>query len=167
MSKIITQSPIVHIPSFKRWAVHQNVLLSYVYGLGLDTLVKTNDFILSAWYYYTDIDGWAKIIPDLIVSSSLYDKNVFACEEYALKAQIECGQRYRLNTLRLCIGKVEGHADWHGFDIFFYGNEKGIGGAMLFEPDDGYEWAGNAFPIGEFGYVPKLVFLASKPKEVS
>ena len=160
MSTIRVQKPVIHTPTFQKWGIQQYYFLQKVQALGIDVFPKTDDFTLDDWYYYTDLDGWAKILPDLVLNSNLYKPNVFDCEDYGLKAQIECSLRYGINSLRLCIGKVP--KGWHGFNIFPYGDDKGIEGLMLFEPNAGFEWAGNAFQIGDNGYIPEAVFLSSR-----
>jgi len=159
-TKIKIQPPVTILPSYKTYGVQQYYFLREVQKLGIDTFPKTDDFILNAWYYYTDLDGWSKILPDLVLKSSLYKQDVFACDGYAIKAQVECALRYGLNSMRFCIGRMP--LGMHGFDIFPYGDELGIHGLLLFEPNEGFDWAGNAFEIGCEGYEPKMVFLASR-----
>jgi len=160
MSRIKFQQPAIHIPSFKRYGVQQNYLVSELKKLGLHCFPVTDDYVLDAWYYYTDLEGWEKLLPDLVMRSSLYRKTVFDCEDFALKAQVECALRYGLNSFRMCIGNVP--QGMHGFNIFPYGNEMGIIGFRLFEPNDGFPHAGQAFEIGENGYVPFDVFIVSR-----
>jgi len=158
MSQIKLKQPVVHTPTFNKWGIQRYALVQKLKELGIGTFPKTSDFVLDNWYYYTDLEGWAKILPDLVLNSGLYRTNIFDCEDYGLKAQIECADRYGLNAMRLCIGEVpEGG---HGFNLLFYGGASGIEGALLFEPNGGFEWGGNAFEIGENGYVPKMVFIA-------
>lgn len=160
MSQITLQQPIQHIPSFKRWGVPQGYLVHELHKVSVEPIIETDDFVLDRLYYYTNMEGWSKVLPDLLLRSGLYRENIFDCEDYALKAQIECALRYGLNAMRLCIGRIP--QGMHGFDIFPYGNERGIEGFMLFEPNDGFEWAGNAFDIGENGYQPLYVFLVGR-----
>jgi len=160
MSKIKLQQPVIHTPSFKRYGVQQSYLAGELKKLSLHCFPVTDDYVLDAWYYYTNLKGWAKILPDLVSHSNLYKSNVFDCEDYALKAQVECALRYGLNSFRMCIGNMP--QGMHGFNIFPYGDETGIQGFMLFEPNDGFDWAGNAFKIGDNGYVPMDVFITSR-----
>lgn len=78
------------------------------------------------------------------------------CQDYALKAQTVCAERYELNSLRLCIGDIP--QGKHGFNLFPYGDGEGIEGIMLFEPNEGYKWSG-ILEMGEKGYQPELVLI--------
>lgn len=167
-------APVVHIPSIKRWGVQQHHLVERLAELGIDTLIKSDmvasgeNFVLHGWYYYTDLDGWSKLLPDLILKSSLYRPNIFMCFGYAVKAWVECAQRYGVNSLLVCTGTMP--QGKHGFNIFPYGDDKGIKGFMLFEPNDGFEFevdveaACQAFEIGECSYIPEAVLMASRSK---
>jgi len=105
---------------------------------------------LYAFFYFSDTEGWGKILEDLVFKSSLYKTGRFTCVNYALKAQEECCLRYGINALRLCIGDTpQGR---HAFNIFYNG-----AGLMLWEPNEGFPFSGSAFEIGDFGYQPELV----------
>lgn len=168
MSQIKTQQPVIHIPSFTRYSWPASQYVRLLKEKGIDCFPETDDFVLDLHYYLTDIEGWAKVLPDLVVNSSLYKPNIYDCEDFGLKAQVTCAERYGLNALRLCIGLVPnprkpGEKGWHGFNLFPVRFSDRVE-LMLFEPNDGFEWAGNAFDIGKNGYTPKTVFI-SKPSE--
>jgi len=155
MSQIKTQQPAIHIPSFKKWGIQRHYFLQELEKQNLDWMPK--DFVLDSWYYYSNLEGWGKILYDLAFSSNLYKTDIFDCEDYALKAQVVCAERYGLNALRFCIGFIP--QGGHGFNLLFYGDETGIGGTMLWEPNAGFEHSGEAFVIGEYGYQPKLILI--------
>jgi len=107
---------------------------------------------MDGWIYYTDMEGWNKILYDLMFSSNLYKTDIFNCDKYALKAYITCCERYELNSLLLTIGDMS--QGRHGWNIFYFGD-----GFLLWEPNDGFPFSGSAFEIGEFGYSPKLLLI--------
>ena len=79
------------------------------------------------------------------------------CSNYALKAQVECAERHGLNSLIYTIGK---HNDkGHAFNILCHGDDRGLDGFLLWEPNDGFPFSGSAFEIGEYGYKPELVLI--------
>ena len=163
--KYTGNTPAVHIPTFTKYGIYQSSFIRLLESKGIDTFPETDDFILDGWFYFADLDGWAKVVPDLIVNSKLYKDDIFDCEDYALKAQVNCAERFGLNSFRLCIGvvKIDGKDMWHGFNIFPVHISDTETDLMLFEPNEGYEWSGQGFNIGENGYTPKMVFIP-KPK---
>jgi len=108
--------------------------------------------MLDSYYYYTDIEGWGKILCDLAFKSDLYKEDRFDCENYALKAMVLCAEKYGLNAFGLALGYMP--QGYHGFNILFTGTEF-----LLWEPNAGFECSGQAFPIGEFEYKPNLVLI--------
>ncbi len=162
MSKLTIQSPIVHIPKFTRWGIQRYYLVKRLEEMGIKSImdnVTTGEdvsIVFDGWYYYTTLEGWGKVLYDLVFSSNLYN-NVFDCDKYALKAYIECCQRYKMNTLLVCLGKIP--KGYHAFNIFPYGDETGIEGAILWEPNDGFGCSGEAFEIREYGYEPQLALI--------
>ena len=148
MSSFKLQQPVVHLPSFKVYQITGLLLKAKIEALGLELPLGMLDW----QYYHTDLEGWGKILYDLAFSSSLYEKDKFDCENYALKAMNLCAERYKLNTLALALGHIP--IGYHGFNIFFYGD-----GFMLWEPNVGFLWSGEPFEIGENGYQPDRVVI--------
>ena len=148
MSKFKPQPPIIHIPSFTEYK-----LSTGEFRLELLELELSRPFgMLDEWYYFTDTEGWGKILWDLTFNSSLYKADRFDCENFALKAMSVCAERYGLNTFGVVIGDTpQGR---HGFNIFFTGKKF-----LLWEPNDGYPQAGMPFKIGDFGYIPDMVLI--------
>ena len=103
-------------------------------------------------YYYTDSEGWGRILYDLVFESSLYREDRFDCENYALKCMTLCAERYGLNTMAMVIG--DSHLGRHAWNIFYTG-----GGFMCFEPNLAFPYAGEAFKIGEHGYKPEVILI--------
>lgn len=151
MSNIKIRDPIIHIPSFNEYVVSgQGLALEYS-KLGIKMPFPRSD----GWYYYTDAEGWVKLLADLAFKSNLYKRDRFDCEDYAMKAQVTCAERYGLNTLRYTYGTVPEGA--HGFCSCWTGDRF-----LLFEPNEG--WWGYLdghlyFELGENKYQPKAVLI--------
>ena len=69
-----------------------------------------------------------------------------------MKAAVTCRELYGLNTMALVLGNMP--LGYHGFNMIYTGQEF-----LLFEPNGGFDCSGQAFPIGEFGYTPRLVLV--------
>ena len=147
MSRTTVRQPIIHTPSFKEFTIDRLKLKRRIRALGLAIPMD----MLDSLYYYTDLDGWAKILPDLCFKSDLYKPDKFDCDNYALKAQTICAERYGLNTLGTVIGSVP--RGRHAFNMLYFGE-----GFMFFEPNLGFVIDG-AFEIGEHGYIPDSILI--------
>ena len=148
MSKIKVRQPIEHIPTFEVFVINGTELIRKLWDLHLTTPMGMLDYR----YYYTNLEGWGKVLQNLVFNSNLYQKDKFDCENYALKAMNICSERYGLNAFGLVIGNTE--LGRHGFNIFYHGD-----GFLLWEPNEGFDFSGSAFEIGEYGYFPQLVLL--------
>ena len=148
MSNIKVQTPIIHIPSFKEYKISGLELMGKIEGLGLEIPLGMLDWT----YYFTDLEGWGKVLYDLVFSSNLYKEDRFDCENYSIKAFNECAERYGLNTLGVVIGDTS--AGRHGFNMFYHGD-----GFMLWEPNEGFPFSGGAFEIGEYDYLPEVILI--------
>lgn len=148
MSKFKVQQPAIHIPNFKEYQITGLLLKAKIESLGLEIPMGMLDW----QYFHTDLEGWGKVLENLVFSSSLYKKDKRDCDWYAFKAFVECQARFGLNTLAMVIGDMpQGR---HAFNMFYTGE-----GFLLFEPNDGFLFSGSAFEIGEFGYQPELILL--------
>ncbi len=107
--------------------------------------------MLDSTYYFTDAEGWAKVLSDMTFKSDLYKAERFDCEDYAMKACVTCWERYGLNAFGLVLGMTP--AGYHGFNIFYDGV-----GFTLHEPNEGFGFGG-PFPIGEHGYIPSMIVM--------
>jgi len=150
MSKF--QVKVNHIPTnYKEYKISGHELAEKYRELGVEMPFPRSDY----WYYHTDREGWATIVPHLVIKSSLYKPDRFDCEDYALKAQGLCAELFGLNTLRYTYGSMPLGA--HGFCSFWTGDDF-----LLFEPNDAF-WDhlnGNlVFEWRENGYEPKAVLL--------
>ena len=149
MSKFTFQQPVIHIPAFKEFQISGGVLQASLESVGCKIPLGMFDSV----YYYTDCEGWAKVLSDLAFKSDLYKAEKFDCEDYAMKAFVTVRERYGLNTFGLVIGDMpQGR---HGFNILYDGGEF-----LLFEPNAGFGYGG-AFPINypEYGYRPDQVVI--------
>lgn len=135
-------------PKFTEYKIHGGELAGKIRNLGLNIPLG----MLDSWYYYTDLEGWAEVLYNLVFSSRLYKPDRFDCSNYALKAMNECAERYGLNTFAMVIGDIpQGR---HGFNMLYYGD-----GFMLWEPNAGFDWSGQPFEIGEYGYKPDTIII--------
>ncbi len=148
MSKFQVVPPIQHIPGFNRYSIDMGKMSSLVTGLGLEIPFG----LWQLQYYYTDLEGWNKILWDLVFSKDLYEADITDCDFYAVKAWIKAREIYRLNTLAVAVGPTP--LGEHAFNILYHGE-----GFMLWEPDDGFPFSGGLFEIGENGYKPERVLL--------
>lgn len=148
------------IPSFQKWKIQRSYFVQKVGDLDIEPIELDDNLVLNGWYSYTTLESWGEILEDLVFSSNLAKLDEFDCDAYAFKAQTECAERYRVNGLRMCVGKFtkEGGVTAHSFNLFPYGDEAGIEGIMLFEPNDGWEWSG-ILEFGDFEYQPSLVLV--------
>ena len=149
MSKIRTQSPIIHTPTFKEYQIEGNLLKFKLQAMDMRVSLGMLDSI----YYYTDLEGWGKILYNLVFNSNLYKTNKFDCENFAMKAMNLCAERYGLNTMGLVVGDIP--LGRHGFNIIYCGQDL----FKLWEPNSGFDCNGEAFDLGENGYFPDLVFI--------
>ena len=148
VSKVKVQNPIVHIPTFNIYQMSGSTFKTKIEALGLTVPMG----MLDGEYFYTDLEGWGKVLLDLIFKSNLYKSNKFDCDNYALKAMNICAERYGLNTLGMVIGDIpEGR---HAFNIFYHGD-----GFMLWEPNEGFPFSGSPFDLGEYDYHPEMVLI--------
>ena len=151
MSKIKIQQPILHLPSFKEYKISGAELAKKYEALSVEMPFPRSDY----WYYHSDPEGWAKVLANLAIKSGLYKKDRFDCEDYALKAQVMCAERYGLNTLRYTYGKMP--LGYHGFNSLWAGDRM-----MLFEPNEGlfdYLDGNLVFELGDNSYEPKAVLI--------
>jgi len=151
MSRLKVQQPIVHTPSFKEYKISGPELAKKYEGLGIEMPFPRSD----NWYYHSDAEGWAKILPDMVIKSSLFKPDRTDCDWYARKAFVVCCERYGLNTLLYTYGKMP--LGPHGFNSFWVGD-----GMMLFEPNEGFVdyLDGNlVFELGENEYIALAVLI--------
>ncbi len=148
MSRIRVQQPVQHIPSFNEFQITAPALRVKLNQLGVQIPMDMLDW----QYYFTDLEGWGKVLYNLVFKSNLYKKDKRDCDWYAFKAKVECEERYGLNAIAFVIGDASQKR--HAFNMFYYGD-----GFMLWEPNEGYPFSGSAFEIGEYSYYPKMVLI--------
>ena len=142
------------IPKFLTYGVQRSYFVAKMEGLGVKAIGLDDNLILTSWYYYTTLESWGDVLEDLVFKSSLYREHRFMCFSYAIKAQNKCAERYGLNGLRACIDNRGDSA--HAYCIFGYGDNTGVDGFLLFEPNDGYQWSG-ILEFGDYNYIPEQV----------
>ena len=146
------------VPEIQKWGIQRYYFVEKLKEFNIDTFPQNVDFVLDQWLYCTTMEGWGEVLYDLVLDSDLYQKDIYDCEDYALKAQCICAEKYGLNSFRMCIGDMP--QGKHGFNIFFeHTEDDGIGDIYLFEPNGGFEHSGEAFKIGEHGYFPQVVLI--------
>lgn len=163
MSKLKGQQPIIHIPSFNKYEASRFEVTQKLQGLGLEPLYPDG---VHGGYFYTDVEGAVKLLPNLIMASDLYKTKIFTCINYAFRVWNECSRRYDLNTWLPVIGRIPNYEPRHAWNLLLIGDEDGINLdlCLYFEPNDGWEMgteleaAYQAFPIGEEGYRGEMVF---------
>jgi len=163
MSKIKPQVTITHTPSFHKYRASKSIVVRVVEDLGLDLMYRG----VHSWYWYTDTAGVVKLLPNLLLKSDLYKKDLFTCINYAFKVWNEASSRFGLNTWIPVIGRIPGYSSRHAWNLILVGDKTGLHEEqfLFFEPNSGWELsimleaAGQAFPIGEEGYQGEVVFL--------
>ena len=164
MSRIEFQQPVVHLPSIRRWGIDR-VSLAYVLTkqLGLELIYP---YGVHNFYYYTNVDGVAKMLPYIIQKSELYSQDVFTCINFSFEVWNIVAKKFKVNTWLPVIGSIPGFDVKHAWNLVVVGDETGLRPELFnyFEPNDGWDMgielenAYQAFPIGEEGYVGELVF---------
>ncbi|MBA7681915.1 hypothetical protein ES703_90259 [subsurface metagenome] len=161
MSKLKVQ-PVIHTPSFKRWATTRAAVSQKLEALNLQPLYPGG---VHQTYFFTDVDGCSKLLPNLMLKSDLY-KPTFTCINYSFKVWNECSKRYGLNTWIPVIGRIPNYTVRHAWNLLLIGDEHGINLdlCLYFEPNSGFgfgeeiELAYQAFPIGGEGYRGEMIF---------
>ena len=150
MSNFSLRKPVVHTPGFDEYTISGSDLYSKYGDVGL-----TMPFPMSEnWYYFTDREGWAKLISHLLFKSNLYKADRFDCEDYAIKAMVTCAELFGLNTFRYTYG--DSPLGRHGYNSFWTGDSF-----LLFEPNEGFQGQMDSpvFELGENGYQPINVLI--------
>ena len=160
MSRFSIRQPVIHTPSFKEYKISGIELARKYETVGIEVW-PTSYF----WYFHTDAEGWAKLLPYLLIKSSLYKIDRRQCAWYAKKVAVLCNELFELNTLVETWGSMP--LGYHAFDTFYTGDT-----ILIFEPNEGFEdERGNyndiwgvldgdiIFNIGDNGYAPDKVFM--------
>ena len=148
MSRVKVQNPIIHTPKFKEYSIFGVELAKKYSAANIEMPFPISD----KWYYFTDVEGWASILSDLVLKSNLYRPDRTDCDWFARKAFVVCCERYGLNSLLYTYGLMPQGA--HGFNSFWTGDR-----IMLFEPNEGYQYDNLLFEIFDNGYKPLAVLI--------
>jgi len=90
MSRVKIEAP-VHLPAVKEYKISGQELRRKYESLGIEIPFPIQYW----WYFHSDIDGWAKIIPYLVLKSSLYKPDKRTCSWYSFKAYTLCNELFR------------------------------------------------------------------------
>jgi len=124
--------------------------------LGLEMQVKTQ-FRPDTWVYYTDEEGWNKIIPFLTFPADLYvaeggDEGGADCDGYAKYASAKAEMIFKLaNGCIQTWGQMP--LGRHAWNLVTIHTDNGRI-RKQFEPNAGFEYAGELFSIGDHVYQP-------------
>ena len=141
--------------SVKTWPISIVDLASFYKKHGITALNPSDP--LDYWFTATDLDGYVAIQRYMIQDSALYKAEKFDCEDFALYAQCLVAKDFGINAVRLFLGDSPlGYHGFLGMPVIEDGVPTRI---LLFEPQDGFEFSGQLFDPGQFGYVPKRVLL--------
>ena len=106
--------------------------------LGLECRMR-DDYQPDTWVAYTNEESWAKIIPFLTYSASYYVAEGADCDDYARWAAVDASRIFKLN------GCLEGWGlmpqGGHAWGLVMTSPK----GYKLFEPNAGFEYAGELF----------------------
>lgn len=98
---------------------------------------------------YTDEVSWKLIVPHLISPADCYVAEGDDCDDYAKFASGKCSMLFGLNGCLEIWGDMP--LGYHGFNAVVIAPGK----FKLFEPNAGFEWAGELFDAQEHGYMPE------------
>lgn len=77
---------------------------------------KADLYLWDRRYYYVKHEDWGKILEDVLLNMPEYTTSRFDCENFAMLCSGRVCERYKINTMGVAIGAVNGHA--HGFNLF-------------------------------------------------
>ena len=111
------------------------------------------DTPLDDWYSVVSKKQLDVIAPYLVYPADNYLSEVSDCEDYAIRAQSDAAFNFHVSSVRLCLGDTP--LGYHGF-VVAVDTERNL---WLLESNAGFEYAGEWFRIGLYGYVPEKVLL--------
>ena len=160
-NKVIIKPPVEVIPTFKTWIVPRFYFVRLCEENGIKPSQLLPNSVLYSKVRYTTLESTDILLQDLMphLPPNSADWTQY-CYYQAQAAFVKCVERYRINALatvldlRLELEKPNAHA----YNIIAYGNETGLNGLLLFEPNSGYEWSG-IVPFGEHNYKPEIVLI--------
>jgi len=120
-------------------------------ALGLKPMEHDED-VPDDFFYYTDEESWAKILPSLTYSPKYFPQvQRKDCDDYSKKASADSSFYFGFNCIQ----------DWgytppgyHAFNLVKFG--LGQKQWKIFEPNEGYECSGQLLPLNNtFGWVSR------------
>ena len=159
--EIVIQPPIVTIPQFQTWTIPRYYFVKLCRSKGIEPPELLSSAVLYDKVRYTDLESTDSLLQDLLphLPKNSADWTQY-CYYQAQSAFVKCVERYRINAMAVVLdlrSELE-EPNAHAYNVIAYGNETGLEGLLLFEPNEGYEWSG-IVPWGEHNYRPELVFI--------
>lgn len=120
---------------------------SVIEAIGLDCMIKAKynpDNLVS----YTTQSAWESIVPHLVLPADFYEAEDSDCDDFAHHASAKSSIVFK----RICL-QVWGRTPLgvHAFNAVQIDPNK----FMFFEPNAGFDFAGELFNFGDHGYTPK------------
>ena len=100
---------------------------------------------------YTNKEEWNKIVPFLVSPADRYVAEGSDCDDYGKMASAKTAIDFGLNGCMECWG--DSPLGRHGFNLLIVGTEH-CRQYRLMEPNAGFLFAGELFPISQNGYHP-------------
>ncbi len=94
-----------------------------------------------------------RIVPLLVRPADDYIAETADCEDYAMSETVKAAFDYHASTVRVVLGDTD--AGYHGFLVMV----DDAGHVSIAEPNAGFPHAGRRMAIGEYGYIPRKVFV--------
>jgi len=126
-------------------AVPWDTVVAELKGLGL-VLINKDGFQPDYYIQYVDEEDWQKLVPFLTFSGEYYVLGIEPlpdCDDYAKKASVEAAFKFHVSCLETWGDTPYGR---HAFSLVKVG-EKAY---RIFEPNAGFEEAGELFKFGEY-----------------
>jgi len=142
------------LPEYKVYSIPYSDLANYLQGNGLINMVKS-EYHPDNRVYFTSKEGWISLIPYLTFSAEVYaDSERRDCDDYSKKASAEGAFKFGLEVIQVWGDTPLGP---HAFNLVIYLDETDNFGCSLFEPNAGFECAGEllVFNNNSYGWIAK------------
>ena len=140
------QSVRQQVPVVPRFVILYSELVAQLRSLGVEPMSNLPDYRKR----YTDLSTLQILLPYLTYRADYYISELdIDCDDYARWAAADARRLFNIQGVWECWGDTP--AGYHAFNIAL--TEEGF---FLFEPNAGFQHAGELFRIGKYGYQPKL-----------
>ena len=158
-TKVTIQSPVVTIPQFPTWIIDRYYFVQECKKQELEPASLLPNSVLYGKVRYTDLEHTDLLIQDLMphLPRNQIDWSQY-CWWQAVTSFSRCVERYKINAMAVVLDLRSELNNAHAYNVIGYGNETGLQGLLLFEPNEGYEWSG-IVPWGEHNYKPEIVLI--------